>query len=487
MLSDGEGPRGEWTDWDYFKRVRRFDQQLLLGRVAEVNARLGCRSLGEMRLREDRVSPVVRVSRWALADIARVSLSQPKPPGGLNPSQADVVGLCNAFTNLEVPEGYYDELGAVLLTHPLQQFDWQEPAVHAMSRAEAIMQSPVSSGDKVLVGGWEQRLLGCTMKQLHALGFMTMAAAQSSSGWVPTGWLGHDDVRVLLAELGLTVEESECLYRRHFVQDRAAFRGKLLPGTAVPGVLRRFTFNPLVARPVIELPGDRHLAPVPEAMVLKLSPRSFYQQGLDLWGTQFSTEMGHRFECYVGRQLRVMQQHQPGLLVEREITYAVRGSQAKSVDWIVTTPTTVVLIETKTTQPTEEVRAGDNAASVKSLRHALKQISATRDLIVGRHPAFEHIPDDRDIVGMVVTLGDHYTLNMPPVRDYLGLASDLPVAIEGVQAIEGAATSPRDFGRVVSEAIKTGSPLRKVDAEQINPILDEVWRAGLQGALESHR
>jgi hypothetical protein len=103
--------------------------------------------------------------------------------------------------------------------------------------------------------------------------------------------------------------------------------------------------------------------------------------------------MGHLFEAYVGRNLRLL----PDTDLHPEVIYAdgPKGrNMLKSVDWIVEFPDLVLLVEVKATMPTEAVRLGDLDGAPKAwdkVGKACCQIDAVAGYLRDGHPAYAHI------------------------------------------------------------------------------------------------
>lgn len=99
--------------------------------------------------------------------------------------------------------------------------------------------------------------------------------------------------------------------------------------------------------------------------------------GLSRYGEGFARDLGHLFEQYIGRQLRLL----PGSQVLGEVTYGPRNDRRKTVDWIVILPEVVLVVEVKSAIPTEPVRLGTPEAAgavLVKLGKAFKQIDVSQ-------------------------------------------------------------------------------------------------------------
>jgi hypothetical protein len=100
----------------------------------------------------------------------------------------------------------------------------------------------------------------------------------------------------------------------------------------------------------------------------------------------------------------------------------------------------VLLVEVKSTRPTEAIRLGaaDWAEQMETrIGKALKQIDTTADLIRDRRPEFVHLPGDRPILGIAVTLEPFHLANAVDIRDALP-TTRTPATITCVDDLEAA-------------------------------------------------
>ena len=73
-----------------------------------------------------------------------------------------------------------------------------------------------------------------------------------------------------------------------------------------------------------------------------------------------------------------------------------------------------MIVEVKSTRPTENIRTGSDAASKdlqRTLAKAFRQVDVTARLIQEQHPDFVAIPADNRIVGLVVTMDPFHVVN----------------------------------------------------------------------------
>jgi hypothetical protein len=95
----------------------------------------------------------------------------------------------------------------------------------------------------------------------------------------------------------------------HFAITADQFRAEDKEVTARAGRderLRRYTYNPLRGRPLLTGFGPGYLCPVPYLALAKATPWGVYFTGLSKYGDSFARDLGHLFEQYIGRQLRLL-------------------------------------------------------------------------------------------------------------------------------------------------------------------------------------
>ena len=158
-----------------------------------------------------------------------------------------------------------------------------------------------------------------------------------------------------------------------------------------------------------------------------------YYLGIKRWGQAFVCDMGELLEDYIGRQLASM----PGVEVHPEVTYNERRNVISSVDWIVVFDDLVLLVEAKATRTPAAARAADITAQgtyEATLGKAFKQVNRTYRALQARVPAFNHIPVDRPMLGLVATLDPWYMANSM-AREFLP-APEIPTMVASAREVE---------------------------------------------------
>ncbi|MFJ6354807.1 hypothetical protein ACIQKB_35790 [Streptomyces sp. NPDC092046] len=475
------------TDREYVQRVRRHPPSSLLPLIASGSSQRPTKT----EWMQDRTG---LYRPWGLADAAWMSLVCGNEYRQRKATGADLTEILAQYTALDDPIRHLPvgaRLEGYLLRVAGQQFTWQEDDFSELARSLALLiQTRPSKPLEVLTEGWEQDLLGCSLSDHVALGQLLYTAAINRQGrfdlaWLPEGELAVFDDLTSRAAVEGAVE-------RHFATSAAEEQAHVARGLLSAGpLLRRYTPNPLRARPLVRGYGCDYLIPVTPAVLGKVSPMGLYYTGQKHYKQRnddgktflaFTRDLAELFEQYVGRHLRLL----PGAEVHPEIVYGKNGE--KSIDWIVVLPGLVLLVEAKAFRPTADLRLGAqqtfNEELITKLGKAIgKQIPTTADLIRRQDPAFAHLPNDRPLFGIVVTMEPYHLVNTPWFRGGLP-ATDVPTVVASCSELEDAVVSTcpgLEAGILahIEQPPPGGWSLRSMAGGRtvINPILEEAWEA----------
>ena len=476
------GHNARVKDEEFIARVRRHKPSVLLPLVAHwASTRMqpedwlqaGQRGFG---------------SPWALAEIARVAVAY----GNEHRKDAmldDLIACNDAYNELDDPElveGYDGPMAGFFL-RMCEQLEYQLPVLNEMTRAIALFGNTRSKRPmRVIRDVWDDELLGSDLITFVAAGEMLHFAAQPNQGRFNPDWLDQANFDFLREVTDIELLRSA--WQRSYVIDAAEFAAQ--NGRPRPSAWRRYEHNPLLSRPVVSGLGQDWLIPVPALIVRRLSPLGLYYAGIEHWGKPFADDLGDLFEQYIGSHLRLLDPGivEPGFPYDRE--------NRETVDFIVTLPEAVVLVEVKSVRPTAPGRAGSQDAQAeleRMLNKGIEQLERADRLIEEQHPAFAHIPRDRPRVGLLVTLEDFHVLNSAFHRPLLYRGSpDVHIGVASAGEIEHWVTL-RDVapGRLVLDArtgreerpwpIGAGVALREQlngKGHRRNPIIDKAWSAG---------
>jgi hypothetical protein len=358
-----------------------------------------------------------------------------------------------------------------------EQLSYEQNPFHLMGRTAALFQdTKPTKALKVIQHGWDAELLGCTLSQYVGTGVFIHAAATKNEGRFSAEWFNHPDLAAITA--ALSPDLLAHITDSNFAASTEWFRSKR--ERASSGAYRRFSFNPLLAKPVVAGIGPELLIPVPAQLFRKISPLGLYYSGAAKWGNRFTEDAGDLFEQYVGRQLQQI----PNAQVHPEVSYDEHNK--RSVDWIVVCENTVILVEVKSVRPTEDIRLGKpNAVNEfkRMLGRAFKQLNTADELVANKHPRFAHIPANLPRVGLIVTMEPFEVANAKPILDFQEVAPNMPTNVCASSDLELLVTlQDQDVGQflvnLLTDESKPGYRIStglKDHSLGRNTVLDEAW------------
>lgn len=369
------GDAGLWTTDDkYIQRIRRYRPSSLVPWISRVGAHYS--DIGSW-LDGD----YIRFTPWALADIARVSLVLGSEFLG-DATRADLLLCAEDYRNLEsagLGSGSPGSTEGFLLRTGYEQLPFGQSLKGEIARGVALFEQTAPSKDLAIIRpGWDRDLLGCTLSQFAGIGCVVYAVAKQHHGRFSTHWFDDPGLRPITSEIPLSLMRN--VLDHEFIGDRDFFRQ--FADENQPSPLRRFTFNPLLGRPVARV-NHGLFVPVPLQVIRKISLSGIWYAGVSRWSEPFAEDVGDLFEQYVGRLLKTI----PNATVYPEIHYDPDGDK-RSVDWIVVWDNAVLLVEVKSARATQAIRLGNAAgwsALGGKLGHAYTQLATSSQLIENRH------------------------------------------------------------------------------------------------------
>jgi hypothetical protein len=475
---------------DFVRRVRRHAQSSMLPQVAALASRYPMPH--DWLLHPGGIVP----TPWSLAEITRVSFMSDEDDG-MPATEQDVVDCCGAYLQILDPalddfgsDDQVDRFRRLMLRMSSEQLSYQSYPHNELARPIALLEQTQSDKPrKVIVDGWDQELLGCSVNEYIAAAFLILSGAVNSGPVERTGqfrfnWIDLRSFSAVVDYSGLKTMLS--VANKHFVANVEELRAiqATVPVEPHPE-LRRFEFNPLAAKPIVKGVIRPLLLPVPGLLIRKVSLEGVYYTGWEKHGKAFADDLGPIFEQYVGRNLKLAH----GGMVHPSITWKEKGQSKETVDWIVDFDDVRLLVEVKSTRPNEKVRLGTDKAVVdlkKALEYAFDQIEDTAEYIRTRHPAVHHIPDDRPMIGLVVTMEPFHVVNAPPYRDLLPRTT-VPTRVCAAFELEGLATiQDKTAGRILLDFMKDPAErdsalgpalLRRNYTFGRNEVIDAAWRS----------
>lgn len=474
------GLTGRAVQWEEFKQRCRAHRPIDLVRAL---AAIGARDFDGRP-----VQPKTSGSNpWAVAAVIRESLAYGNDYRNAPVTPAALNRLLAAHNDLDDPFMRSADASPwdLILRTVYHQFSWHASIFNDLARFGAALDRDFPPGTyERLSRSALDDLLGAPLHDFHAATFLFTVAAQCNQGLFDLTWFDKPHFEAVTDVVA--AETIRRIFRQSFTAPLADITARARAGRNPDPELRVHDFNPLFATPYIGMNADIHYAPLPRLVADKASLASVYYQGLAKWGEPFSRDLGKLVEVYAGEQLSLI----PEAVLSGERDYE-HGSL--SVDWIVVLPTVVLLVEVKSARVAQPSRL-TLPAFLKDVTidvgKSLGQIARTADLVRAAHRAFDDIPKDRPLRGVVITAEPHHLINSPIYRKGLEDPT-VPTIVLSLDELEHAVafTLVADPSHVLTELTDwhETSPVNVTDsfikwnrergarAVPRNPILDAAW------------
>lgn len=479
--------------YDTFRqRVRRHRRTDILKAAAALNVQLERAEFYD----EPSSDPSDYLQPFNLAGVARTALIAANDHRKKPVTIVDLREMCAMYFNIVNEPDSDDSLDHRSLRsifNPLvyEQFPYQSSVAYDVGRSQSLLVDHAGRCSTARQPGAWAGHLGVPLEMFLRLGFAMYVAALSNGGVINREVLRMDHVAPIFTPL--TPDEGLAIISNWFAatpeQHRAVGSAAEVRGA------EKWSFNPLVEKPMVALPNGDYVMPSPRLVVNRITPTSLYFIGLASFGESFPDSLGCLFEEYVGTQLRLLNHAE----VRPEITY---DSHQKTIDFFVITPEVVLLVEAKASRPTEATRFGipPGDADIKNkIGKAYSQIDSTADLLRTGHMDLAEIPNDRPICGLVVTLEPFHLINTLVYADLLTPPS-VPTTVASSSELEAVVTALSDEPETGARLLNalTTEPVRSLKHAIIdpsignNPILYDAWKRftapwSEQYALDLHR
>jgi len=458
------------------QRVRSFRRDDMLREVAALAVALARADAGQAAPLN---LPNV-VAEWSLAGIARTALTSANNHRDKIPTLGDLVRLCSEYVNIadpdiESPAGP-DRLRHVMARITYEQFGFGYSLMEGIGRTlTLLLDHAVGCTGAPSPDDW-QHALGVPLEHFTRIGFGLHVAILSNGGRIARSTLVMDHVLPVFAPVGR--DELIAVIERHFARTPGQLRADA-QDREVRGY-EKWSPNPLQAAPLVTLDNEL-VGPVPRWIADRITPTGLYYIGLDVFGTTFTDALGCAFQRYVGSQLALMNHAK----VHPEVVFG--SPEQRTVDYFLVTEEAVVLIEVKAARPILASRLGlitaDDDFAAK-IGHARDQIDNTAALLADGHPAVAHIPRNRPVLGLIVTL-EPWHLAETFLYDDLLTGACVPTAVTSAHGRRNRRTDigrPRRHRGTAVAGVDTNSASTAVVSRrhrglvnESNPVLQACW------------
>jgi hypothetical protein len=391
--------------WDEFvQRVRRHRPSELLAAIAKTNIAVAPNGMWDA----DGATPLFP---WAMAIAARESLRAGNEHRASGVTVNDLIEIGASYHNLYDPVIDDGDALACLVRIAYEQFPFQEALFFGVARSRLLFERATPEAVRrlrLIDASFWPTTIGLPLETLFAAGMLFGVGALQNEGISDLAWYGQTNFAAI-AEL-ISEADARRAMTQLFATDREGF--KSMCATSYRHGYERVAFNPLLARPFIQVGAESLLAPVPQFVFWRASAPSLYYMALEKLDEPdkalFTDDVGALFEDYVLRQAKQL----PLEAVYPQIEYA---PGAHTTDAILVWPDFVLLVEAKATRLRAESRIGGVTLREdlnRTIGHAFEQVERTARLIADRQEALTHIPADRPRYGLVVTLEPYHFVDL---------------------------------------------------------------------------
>ena len=465
---------------EFVQACRAFRPTALVPAISSLSAALG----------EPPYSDRIKLRRppWGLAVAARESLLYGNEYRERLVSERSIDDLMRSFFNCEAtPHLLPGDPGFFLsVVTPLlyEQFPWQESIFEELARSHALLIEGLASVQTSVISrsSLSELLGGMDLRAAVSATFVLQVGAYQNNGTFNPAWLSQDNFKEVLA---LFPKETLEVTASRLTATRDEFKVDYEQNSHGNKKLARYDYNPLVRTPFINFGHDLSFAPAPRLIMRTVTPGGLYYPGVNKYGNSFAEDVGKLFEHYIGRNLSLIDNAE----VHPEIAYGPRGSK-KSVDWFVVMPGLVLLVECKLKRLRLAARAGDSpltADLTSSIDRAHQQLTISIEELSSSTPEFSHIPSDRPVLALIVSLepvytGATYLVERQMTSISSGKLVDVPVASASARDIEMLVTHGDDVEQILLKSIQdrpAGGLVSLRDlcssTDRSNLILDDAW------------
>jgi hypothetical protein len=434
---------------EFRQRVRRYRRSDVLRAVASLAANMQQAALGQ--------GPPVQapnyVSEFSLAGVARAALITGNEHRDQPLSRNDLALLCGYYLNVADPAlkdmAGLDRLRQLMSRIAFEQFGFQYSVMENVGRTLSLLLDQATHCRGAPTPEEWTRALGVPLEAFMRTGFALHVAIVKNNGAISRDLLQADHVAQIFKPL--SAADALGVADRLFVgtpEEHAAWGRRW----EVAGH-EKWSPNPLQNRPLVAI-GDEFVGPSPRYIIDRITPTGMYFIGLDAFGSRFTDALGCMFERYVGTQLRLLRH----ATVHDEVVYG--SPERRTTDYFIVTDEVVVLVEVKASRPVLATRVGQPEGDEdigKKLGSARSQILATAKMIEDDNPAVAHIPNDRPLRGLVVTLEPFHLVQTFLYEDVLG-DSPVPITITSAQELEGVVAMLADRPDVGERLLRALTP-----------------------------
>jgi len=295
------------------------------------------------------------VTQHTFAELAMWAIRNHSKAGDRKPLPADVIRLANNIYSIQDPFLGTRAGGIMTLVRiAYEQIPYQEKLKYLIPRHIILYlesNTPQLSFD---LGSEFHKVASLTVKEFMMIGLIFYSAALASLSFA-RGFVENTPVSSLKPYVS---PEKVDAFLAIAGADFQTFRSLRLKEEKLTPGLGRFTFNPLLSRPVVQLPNGLLCVPVPRLLIYRITQGIYYDL-LDAHrqpqGNIFSDWFGYAFQQYIG------------ILLKETFGDDKVYPEVAGVDWLVILGDSALVLECRSGRLPKKIRGRTDRTEVMEM------------------------------------------------------------------------------------------------------------------------
>ncbi len=317
-----------------------------------------CRELdkaGQTRRQETLNGQNVIVTQHTFAELAMWAIRNHPEASDKKPLPADVTRLANNIYSIQDPF-LGTEAGGImtLIRLAYEQFSYQEQLQYLIPRHIILYLESNPPQLSLDFNSTFQKVTNLTVKEFMMLGFIFYSAACAFTSF-ERNYVENTPVASLRPYVS---QEKIDAFLTIVGADFETFRKLRLEEEKTDPGLSRFTFNPLLSRPVVKLPNGRLCVPTPRLLIYRITQGIYYDLLEDYrqpQGNKFSDWFGYAFQEYIG------------VLLKEAFGNDKVYPEVAGVDWLVILEDSALVLECRSGRLPKKIRSHTNRVEVMEM------------------------------------------------------------------------------------------------------------------------
>lgn len=390
---------------EFGKEVAQYDPTTLVQRCGDASRNL--EQSGQIMQQGTLNGQEVIVTYHALAELTMWAIRNHLESGDRQPSPDDIIRLANSIYSIQDPFLGTKAGGIMTLVRTLyEQAPYQENLQYLIPRHIILYLESNPERSSFDLDGAFRRATDLTVKEFMIIGFAFCSAALAYHSF-ERGFVEKTQVEPLKPYVD---PEKVDAFLAVAGADFESFRNLRLEEEKVAPGFGCYTFNPLLSRPVLELPNGLLCVPVPRLLIYRITRGIYYdlmRAHSQPQGNPFLDWFGLAFEQYIGTLLRDVF---GGDNVYSERHYG--KPEKHGPDWVVILGDRALVLECRSGRLPQKVRSQADRAEVLEMikRNIVDPAQKLPGKVSDLYKGLTSIPTDkvRSYVPAIVTYEEWY-------------------------------------------------------------------------------